>query len=137
MAELVAQGGPGSLSSIGAYEDRFVEGDEAQLNITMRFIPVGTVSLLQRALDLGKVPVTVTGAPGGLLVLRGRKGLAFLALLALVLGVFFVGAILLLVTAWALFRNAGIAALGGIGLLALAAVALFALGTSRRRRAAT
>ena len=107
-AELIASGGASSLFGIANFESRFAERDVSRLTISMRLIPPGTTSGLQRLMDLtpGIERVgPVTTEPGRVVVIRVRKGLAQLALLAGVLIVFFVGAILLLVTSWALFRE--------------------------------
>lgn len=116
MAELVAQGGVTSLLSIGAFEDRLQEGDTAELRINMRLIPPGTVTTLNLLMATFQVPGgRVSTQPGRVIVIEGRKTAPFLIPVALVLATFFVGAILLLVTSWALFRSA-LPALGAVGL---------------------
>jgi len=139
MAELVAQGGVTSLLAVGAFEDRLQEGDTAELRINMRLIPPGTVTTLNALLATFQVPGgRASTEPGRVIVIEGRKTAPFLIPVALVLTAFFVGAILLLVTSWALFRSA-VPALGafGFGIAALVLGALFLTGQRGRRRAMT
>ncbi len=137
-AQLVADGGRGSLTSLDAFEDRYQDGDTGELHISMSLIPPGTSKGLQLAMQLGGVPLNgeVHSIPGRIIVVPFKKGIAPLLLLAIVLGIFFVGFILLLVTAWALFRNVG-AALLVFGFLAIAIVAAVVLigGGGRRAKA--
>ena len=137
MAELVAQGGVGSLLSVGAFEDRLAEGDTAELRINMRLIPPGTVTTLNALLATFQVPGgRASTEPGRVIVIEGRKSAPFLIPVALVLATFFVGAILLLVTSWALFRSASAAVAAGvlgIGALIVAAVVFTGLSRGKRR----
>lgn len=139
MAELVAQGGVSSLLSIGAFEDRLAEGDTAQLRINMRLIPPGTVTTLNALMATFQVPGgRASTEPGRVIVIDGRKSAAFLIPLAAVLVAFFVGAILLLVTSWALFRSAAPAlGAGFLGLGALIVGAFIFSGMRGKRRALT
>lgn len=107
-AELIASGGASSMFSLSVYESRLPEGDVARLDINMRLIPPGAVSTIQRLLDLQpglELAAPVTTAPGRVIVIKVKKSLGPLLALAVVLAIFFVGAILLLVTSWALFRE--------------------------------
>lgn len=138
-AELIATGGASSLFGIASFEHRFDERDVSRLAITMRLIPPGTTSGIQRLMDLtpGIERVgPVTTEPGRVVVIRVRKGIAQLALLAGVLIVFFVGAILLLVTSWALFREPPTGSLFNIDpklLLAIGAVVVGVVVIGGRR----
>ena len=138
--ELIASGSGGSgLAGVGAHEGRFGERDVARLEIKMGLIPPGTVKGLQLLLDLTpgiNLVEPVTTAPGRVVVIKVRKGIPQLVLLAGVIAAFFVGAILLLVTSWALFREPPSASLFDIDpklLLAIGAgvVALVVIGGRR------
>ena len=143
MFQQVVEGNQRSLTSVGSYDDRFEEGDDGRLSINMRLIPPGTASGLEQilrrtpGLDLNNLDVTqetsgFLGSGGGTIHIGFRKGLPQLVLIAGVLAIFFVGAIFLLVTSWALFRQAigkladhlpeafDVAKILGIGLIAWA-----------------
>ena len=111
--ERIAQGGASSLRSIAQYDRDYLEGQRGELRINIRQVPFfpdlppGFITALQAGLD--RVPglevgrVTFDGA--NVVHIPFRKGLAPLVLIAAILAIFFVGTILLLVTAWSLFRE--------------------------------
>lgn len=136
--ELVAQGGVGSLFGLGQYEGQYQEGDRGVLLIEMSLIPPGLKSGLTLALENTpgfNLTHPVDSLPGRIIRIRYKKGLAPLALLVLALGIFFVGAILLLVTAWALFRDVIADIAPNIPLLAILGVGALGLivWTQRKR----
>ena len=102
--DLIAEGNAGSLLAVGVYDPQFDEGDTGTLEIDMISIPVGLVASLDFALDVAGIDATVTTAPGSVVVIDFTKSLGMIAVAA-ALTVVFVAAILLLVTAWALFRG--------------------------------
>ena len=113
MLQQIATGGAQSLLGVARYDNDFAEGQAGELRIGIRQIPFfpdlppGFVGALNLALK--RAPgLELTGPvrfDNGILFIPFRRGPAPLILIAVVLGVFFVGAILLLVTGWSLFRE--------------------------------
>jgi hypothetical protein len=144
MLQLVAEGGKASLGGIGSYEKYFGEGDVVELRMTMSFIPPGLVRSMQTALNVAHVDLLtpVYTEPGRVVVIRAQKGMPLLLAIAAVFAVIFVGAILLLLSSWALFRKTPAEAIGDFGLgggmvmlLGLGAVLWLGLGSKRRKPA--
>ena len=136
MAGLVAEGTAGSLLALGSFETSFEEGESGTLEIDMVFIPFGLISALQLALDIAGVDAEVSSAPGSVVVVDFTKSLGLIAI-AIALTVVFVAATLLLVIAWALFRdviNPFTVGLGLVALVGIVAVVLTAGGRSRARQ---
>lgn len=149
MFELIAEGDQRSLFDIGSQESRFAEGDRGRLSIDMRLIPPGTAAgleaLLRRTpgIDLDHLHVSQEtsgffGSGGGTIHLSFQKGLPQLVLIAAVVAIFFVGAILLLVISWALWREPIEKIVGtvtdNLPLLLLGGVALAAWGFFGREK---
>ena len=113
MLQQIAAGDANQLLGIARFDDQFSEGQFGELRIGIRQIPFvpdlppGFVSGLDFALR--RVPgLELTGPvrfDEGILCIPFRRAPAPLILIAGVLAVFFVGAILLLVTGWSLFRE--------------------------------
>ena len=109
----IARGGASSLLRIDQYDREYREGQRGELRITIRQVPfvpdlpAGFISGLQLALD--QVPGLEVGrvrfGDDNVVRIPFRRGLPPLVLIAAILAIFFVGAILLLVTSWALFRE--------------------------------
>ena len=129
----VAEGGVGSLFSLAAYEGEFPEGSAGELLIATRWsVPATVVEGIDKALRKAHVdliaPVT---SSDGVLRIQFKKGMAVMGSIAVVLGVFFLGTLLLMVTGWTLFRGTGGVAgilTGGLGLIALAVVGMAIMG---------
>lgn len=136
MAELVAQGGSRSLLEIGAYDNRFQEGQRGQLHITFRgAVPGAMLGSLEKALRLARVPLE--GTPflsGKTLVIRFRKANPILVPIAAVLGGIFIGLLLLMVVSWALFRENAPAFFGSLALLIGTVAALVYVQEGKRTR---
>ena len=113
MLQQIATGSAQQLLGVARYDNLFAEGQAGELRIGIRQIPFipdlppGFVGALNLALN--RAPgLELTGPvrfDSGILSIPFRRGPAPLVLIAAVLAIFFVGAILLLVTAWALFRE--------------------------------
>ena len=109
----IARGGASSLLRIDQYDREYREGQRGELRIGIRQLafvpdlPAGFISSLQLALD--QVPGLEVGrvrfGDDNIVRIPFRRGLPPLVLIAAILAIFFVGAILLLVTAWSLFRE--------------------------------
>lgn len=113
MLQQIGSGGANQLLGVARFDSQFAEGQAGELCIGIRQIPFipdlppGFVGALNAG--LGRAPgLELTGPvrfDDGILTIPFRRGVAPLILIAAVLAVFFVGAILLLVTGWALFRE--------------------------------
>ena len=111
--ERIAQGSASSLRDIAQYDRAYLEGQRGELHIAIRQIPFfpdlppGFITALQVGLD--RVPGLEVGrvrfGDDNIIRIPFRRGVAPLVLIAAILAIFFVGAILLLVTLWALFRE--------------------------------
>lgn len=109
----IARGGASSLLRIDQYDREYREGQRGELRIGIRQlafvpdVPAGFISSLQLALD--QVPGLEVGrvrfGDDNVIRIPFRRGPAPLVLIAAILAIFFVGAILLLVTSWSLFRE--------------------------------
>ena len=113
MLQQIARGGAQDLLGVARYDSNFAEGQAGELCIGIRQIPflpdlppgfVGALNLaLDRApgLDVGRVSF----GDDNVLRIPFRRGIPPLIAIAAILAIFFVGAILLLVVSWALFRE--------------------------------
>ena len=129
--DLVASGGIQSLGALGSYEPHFAEGDRGELHVQLRLVPPGLVAAVNVALKVrGLAPLAYT-APGRVLVVPFRKGVAPLVIIAAALAAVLVVAGL--VVAWKLFRLSPAAVGLGLGVLIVAGLMLFSGGPHVKR----
>ena len=113
MLQQIAQGGANQLGNLAQFDGDYLEGQAGELLIKIRQVrfipdlPAGFVTALQLALD--RVPNLdvgrVTYDDANILRIPFRRTFPPLVLIVAILAIFFVGAILLMVTGWALFRE--------------------------------
>ena len=113
MLQQIAQGGANQLGNLAQFDGDYLEGQAGELLIKIRQVrfipdlPAGFVTALQLALDrapnldVGRI----TYDDANILRIPFRRTFPPLVLIVAILAIFFVGAILLMVTGWALFRE--------------------------------
>lgn len=144
--EIVASGGVSSLGGIHSYEAEYAEGQLGLIEIKLRFLPPGTANsvrfILEHSPGINLPDLRVWsesrfgGLAGGTLFIQFRKGGAQLVIIIAALA-----AILVMVTAWTLFRepiqqiSENIpAVVAGIGGLVALGVILYLAGGRRGKR---
>ena len=119
--EIVAQGGPGSLGALGAYEQLFAEGERGTILIRFRSLPPGLAGWLQSLIAVepqlrGRATASVAGPDT--VALRFKKGLPILAPLAIMATTAITGAV-----GWSITKESSkVVNYLGLGLIAFVAI---------------
>jgi len=130
-AELIATGNLVTLPHLGDFEDRFKEGDEGRLDLTLRWgAPQAAIDALDSELRRRGVTLTrkvsqTAGSSSAKVRIWFKKTIAPLAIAAIVISVAI--AIVILLVGWALYRMlTGTAGLPGIIVAVIIIVAVLA-----------